>query len=167
MSNLSPLFTTGKDDWQTPSRLFDTYMARYNFTIDGAASTHTHRLPVWWGPGGVVEDMLTTTPAMWRGQRVFLNPPYSQKYQSAFVRHALRMVRDTDALAGVLVPARTDTKLFHDVVWDRAACAPHSWVSTLDFVKGRVKFVSDTPLRRGTNNSAPFPSMFVVFGRGL
>ena len=47
----------------------------------------------------------------------------------------------------MLLPARTDTRWFHDYILGRAE---------IRFVRGRLKF-------GGTKNSAPFPSMVVVF----
>ena len=49
----------------------------------------------------------------------------------------------------MLLPARTDTKWFHDYILGKAE---------IRFLKGRLKF-------GGCNNSAPFPSMVVVFRR--
>ena len=50
----------------------------------------------------------------------------------------------------MLIPARTDTKAFHDYIYHKAE---------IRFIRGRLKF-------GGAKNSAPFPSMVVVFGRG-
>lgn len=48
----------------------------------------------------------------------------------------------------MLIPARTDTRYFHDFIYHQA--------TEIRFIKGRLKF-------GGQNNSAPFPSMVVVF----
>lgn len=47
----------------------------------------------------------------------------------------------------MLLPARTDTKWFHDYILGKAE---------IRFIRGRLKF-------GGSKNSAPFPSMVVVF----
>lgn len=47
----------------------------------------------------------------------------------------------------MLIPARTDTKAFHEYIWGKAE---------IRFIKGRLKFGE-------SKNSAPFPSMVVVF----
>lgn len=47
----------------------------------------------------------------------------------------------------MLLPARTDTKWFHDYIYNQAE---------IRFVRGRLKFGE-------SQNSAPFPSMVVVF----
>lgn len=51
----------------------------------------------------------------------------------------------------MLIPARTDTKAFHEYIYGKAE---------LRFVRGRLKF-------GGCNNSAPFPSMVIVFKGGI
>nr|DAP06890.1 MAG TPA: DNA N-6-adenine-methyltransferase [Caudoviricetes sp.] len=47
----------------------------------------------------------------------------------------------------MLIPARTDTKYFHDYILHRAE---------VRFVRGRLKF-------GGASTGAPFPSMLVIF----
>lgn len=47
----------------------------------------------------------------------------------------------------MLIPARTDTKAFHEYIYNKAE---------LRFVKGRLKF-------NDGKNPAPFPSMVVIF----
>ena len=51
----------------------------------------------------------------------------------------------------MLIPARTDTKAFHEYIYRKAE---------IRFVKGRLKFGN-------AQNSAPFPSMVVVFRPGV
>jgi hypothetical protein len=62
----------------------------------------------------------------WRGKRVFCNPPYN-KAMIPFLQRAI----EAD-VAVFLIPARTDTKWFHDIVLPNAA--------EIRFVKGRLKF---------------------------
>lgn len=47
----------------------------------------------------------------------------------------------------MLIPARTDTKYFHDHIYHKAE---------IRFIKGRLKFGD-------SKNSAPFPSMLVIY----
>lgn len=49
----------------------------------------------------------------------------------------------------MLLPARTDTRWFHDYIYKK---------SRIRFIKGRLKFGD-------SDNSAPFPSMVVIFKR--
>lgn len=50
----------------------------------------------------------------------------------------------------MLLPARTDTQWFHDYIYGKAE---------VRFIRGRLKFGE-------ARNSAPFPSMIVIFGKG-
>lgn len=47
----------------------------------------------------------------------------------------------------MLIPARTDTRAFHDYIYNKAE---------IRFIRGRLKF-------GGSKNAAPFPSMIVIF----
>ncbi len=48
----------------------------------------------------------------------------------------------------LLLPARTDTKIFHEIILPNA--------KEIRFIEGRLKF-------QQYKNSAPFPSMIVIF----
>jgi hypothetical protein len=48
----------------------------------------------------------------------------------------------------MLIPARTDTSYFHDYIYHKA--------KEIRFIRGRLKFGN-------AKNSAPFPSMVVIF----
>lgn len=82
------------------------------------------------------------------GEVVFCNPPYSQI--SAWVKKAWEEATKPNTIVVLLIPARTDTKYFHGYIKDR---------SEIRFLKGRLKFGD-------SKNSAPFPSMIVVFRSG-
>lgn len=75
------------------------------------------------------------------------NPPYGRKV-SAWIEKAHH-----EAQKGVktvmLLPARTDVKWFHRWIYGRYG---------VTFIQGRLRF-------SGCKNSAPFPSMIVVFER--
>lgn len=92
-------------------------------------------------PYGGSENGLSTLFMPWDGHRVWINPPYSD------IRPWLERWREAD-LAVYLIPARTDTKWMHEI------CLPHA--KEIRFIKGRLKFGD-------AKNSAPFPSMIVVF----
>jgi hypothetical protein len=95
------------------------------------------------------------TVSWWFGRPVWCNPPYS--LAKAFVAKAAAEQR-LGVTSVLLIPARTDTRYFHEHIWDKALHRPRPGVE-VRFLKGRLKFV-------GATNSAPFPSMIVVF-RGV
>ena len=79
----------------------------------------------------------------WAGHRVFCNPPYGPAIPD-WLKHG-----EAATLAVFLLPARTDTAWFHDHCLKRAR--------EIRFLRGRLKF-------GGASNSAPFPSMIVIYG---
>lgn len=141
------LFSSGKDDWETPSELFVPLHQRLQFAADMAANEHNSKLPLWAGPGGRLgEDALSIE---WpRDCWVWCNPPYSRKLQPRFIAKAVE-----EALFGtstvMLLPARTDTVAFHRYIYKQEGV-------TVEFLKGRLRFV-------GAPGKAPFPSMLVSF----
>lgn len=144
-------FSSGKDCWETPDDLFARYDATYHFVLDAAANELNHKCDHWLGSGGDAEDALTVNWPLETGN-IWLNPPYSRGRQSAFVEKALSECylqgdRSNNHVV-CLLPARTDTKLFHDTILASGA--------DVEFLRGRVKF-------KGGASAAPFPSMVVVF----
>ena len=144
-------FSSGKDDWGTPFSTFAPWHEQFTFTVDAAANGDNHLLPRWYGPGGEREDALTHD---WDPtERYWCNPPYSRTLQRQFIIQAYR-VMSRGGVAVLLLPARTDTKTFHEFIWDRFEAAPEKHI-TVHFLKGRIRFV-------GATHGAPFPSMIVV-----
>ena len=80
------------------------------------------------------------------GYTVWCNPPYSRV--ADWARKAAEEQQNGTTTV-MLVPARTDTKWFHEYVYEKRGVS-------IQFIKGRLKF-------SGAMNSAPFPSMIVVF----
>ena len=84
------------------------------------------------------------------GGSVWCNPPYSDI--TSWVRKAHEEVSSGRCeVVVMLVPARTDTRWFHDWCYNKRGVE-------IEFVKGRLKF-------GGAKHNAPFPSMVVVFRR--
>ena len=76
---------------------------------------------------------------------VFCNPPYNNI--SEWVKKIVEQYNKGVKPIILLCFVRTDTKYFHDLIMP---CKPE-----LRFIKGRLKF--------NNLNSAPFPSMLVIF----
>lgn len=87
----------------------------------------------------------------WGGHRVFCNPPYGRAITD-WVEKSFREGTKDNTIVVMLIPARTDTRYFHDFIQHR---------SEVRFVKGRLKFGN-------SKQAAPFPSMVVIFrGAGM
>ena len=77
---------------------------------------------------------------------MFCNPPYGKDI-SKWVRKGYEESKKPNTLVVMLLPARTDTAYFHDYIYHKAE---------IRFVRGRLHF-------NDSKNSAPFPSMVVIF----
>ena len=146
--------STGKDDWQTPASFFDPLQEEFDIRVDLAANQSNRLLPQWFGPDHpeahrrdtLALSVDATHPRFW----AWCNPPYSRTLQPAFVRFCAERRRVV-----MLLPARTDTIMFHNYIWSALRGRGQLGVE-VRFVKGRIKFV-------GAKDAAPFPSMVVIF----
>lgn len=80
------------------------------------------------------------------GERVFCNPPYGKEI-AKWVQKSFEESRKKNTLVVMLIPARTDTKYFHDFIYGKAE---------IRFIRERLKFGN-------AKTAAPFPSMVVIF----
>jgi phage N-6-adenine-methyltransferase len=129
------------DDWATPRDLFDKLNTVYQFDQDVAANSTNHLCDEWLGLDHPEEHKRDGLTGAWMGH-VFCNPPYGR----GIADWVARASQHPD-LVVLLLPARTDTRWFHDLVLGNA---------TVEFIKGRLKY--------GNGKApAPFPSMIVRF----
>jgi phage N-6-adenine-methyltransferase len=132
------LFTSRTDEWTTPKDLFEALNARFHFNLDPCATSRNTTCERYFTKS---HDGLKQT---WTG-RVFMNPPYG-RHIGKWVKKAYEESRSNAELVVCLLPARTDTRWWHD----------YCMRGEIAFIKGRVKF-SDA------KTSAPFPSAIVGF----
>lgn len=135
----SGMMSSNTYEWATPQELFNSLDAEFHFTLD-PCSTHENAKCEYHFTKE--DDGLSQN---WGGQRVFCNPPYGKELPK-WVKKCYDESR-VGTLVVMLIPARTDTKWFHEYIYGKAE---------IRFIKGRVKFGD-------SKNSAPFPSMLVVF----
>lgn len=140
MANLDVMYSSKTDQWATPTDFFKELDAEFHFNLDPCADEHNHKCERYFteAQNGLTQD--------WGGCRVFCNPPYG-KAISDWVRKCYEESHKANTIVVLLIPARTDTKYFHDYILHR---------SEVRFVKGRLKFGDAAA-------GAPFPSMVVVF----
>ena len=133
------LFTSMTCEWETPQDLFSELDAEFHFTLDPCSTDANAKCEKHYTKeqDGLKQD--------WAGETVYCNPPYGRempKWIKKCSDHA-----KNGGTAVMLIPARTDTKAFHELIYKKAE---------IRFLRGRVKF----------NNykwNAPFPSMVVIF----
>ena len=136
--NTDVMFSSKTDLWETPQEFFDALDAEFHFTLDACALSENAKCARYYTPE---QDGLSQP---WTGV-VWCNPPYGHNI-GQWVRRGLFACAAGNTVV-MLLPARTDTRWFHDYILGRAE---------IRFVRGRLKF-------GGSKNSAPFPSMVVVF----
>lgn len=130
-------YSSKTDLWETPQSFFDELNREFHFETDVCALPENAKCDKFYTPDqdGLKQD--------WSGV-CWCNPPYGRQI-GKWVEKAAK----SDATVVMLLPARTDTKWFHDWVLPFAE---------IRFVKGRLKF-------GGAEHNAPFPCMVVIFRR--
>ena len=128
--------TTGQQTWITPPHL---QQSLGHFDLDPCAADNM--------PYRTADRMVTKDEdglkVDWTGKRVWLNPPYGREMPKFLEK----------MVSGIaLLPARLDTKWFHNLVYPR--------VRALLFIYGRIKFITKE-LKSG--GSPAFASMLVAY----
>lgn len=136
-------FKSGRDDWQTPQKLFEDLNGEFHFGLDAAASIHNSKCgDMFLGEG--CNSLEVDWKCVSDSKPIWLNPPYSQNL--AFIKKAY-----TESLNGaivvVLIPSRTDTIWWHDYIMKAAE---------IRLLRGRLYF--DDAIY-----PAPFPSAIAIF----
>ncbi len=124
-------FSSQRTDWQTPTALKKELEKEFGALEDVCPPNHER-------------DMLKEP---WP-ERVFCNPPYGREIVN-WVGKAFKEVVELRLcdIAVLLLPARTETKWFHDYLTG----------AELRFIKGRLHFDDRGP--------APFPSLIAILSR--
>lgn len=129
------LFSSKTDLWETPQDFFDKLNEEFHFDLDVCALPENARCHRYYTPD---QDGLKQE---WNGV-CWCNPPYGRD-----IWKWMKKAYESNTTVVCLVPARTDTRWFHDWVLGKAE---------IRFVKGRLSF-------GGSKNHAPFPSMVAVY----
>lgn len=149
--NSALMFSKASDEWGTPLDFFRSLDAEFEFDADMAASSLNNLKANYWGLDHVLPERRNALVFRWPAI-CWLNPPYSRCRE--FVAKAAEEASKGSTVV-CLVPSRTDTRWWHEYVWDREKHQPRAGVE-VRFVKGRLKF-------GGAENGAPFPSVVIIF----
>ena len=134
------LFTSNTDLWSTPISFYNELNKQFKFTLDPCCTEDNRKCDKYFTKE---DDGLSQS---WQGETVFMNPPYGREIVK-WVKKAYEESLKPDTKIVMLLPARTDTRWFHDYIYHK---------SKITFVKGRLKFGDG-------KNPAPFPSMVVEY----
>ena len=141
------LFSSEKQDWCTPQQFFDELDAEFHFVLDAAATHQNSKCKRCFTPedDGLIQNWYMG------GGAVYCTPHYGKEI-GCWVKKAYEEAQKGTTIV-MLIPARTDTKYFHEYIYHKAE---------IRFVKGRLKFTDENGTPKGT---APFPSMVVIYNR--
>lgn len=141
--NTEVMFSSKTDNWATPQDFYNKLNERFNFELDPCADAANHKCPIYYTKeqDGLQQD--------WGKYRTYVNPPYGREI-GKWVEKAYSTNKEHGNLIVMLLPARTDTRWFHNWIYGKAE---------IEFIKGRLKFGN-------SKDSAPFPSMVVIFEEG-
>lgn len=130
-------FSSKTDNWQTPPLFFERLDAVFHFTLDPCADERNAKCKKYYTAwdNGLAQS--------WDGERVFMNPPYGRA-----IGDWVKKASEAKALVVCLLPARTDTRWWHDHVVAKGGL--------IIFLKGRLSFGDGSA-------PAPFPSAVVIF----
>ena len=167
--NKELMFSSATDEWSTPQSFYDELNKEFKFTLDPCSTHENHKCDTYFT---LEDDGLNKD---WSGHTVFCNPPYSvaenpckknckkkkcvkrgyhiTEYvpgQEDWIEKCHKENKNNNVKVVMLIPSRTDTIAFHKYIYKKPNVE-------IIFVKGRLKF-------GGSKDSAPFPSMVVVFG---
>ena len=135
------LLSSNRHDWETPPDFFAELDKEFHFTRDPCCEPETAKCAKYYTKE---TDGLSQS---WGGETVFCNPPYGRQL-GKWIKKCAEESRHAKVV--MLIPARTDTKAFHEYIYHKAE---------IRFIKGRLHFRIDGK----DQGSAPFPCMVVVF----
>jgi phage N-6-adenine-methyltransferase len=133
------MFSSATDNWETPQLFFNELNEEFHFQLDVCADNDNAKCSEFFD---VEANGLAQT---WLRKVCWMNPRRMGRTIGQWMKKAYASAQE-GATVVCLVPARTDTKWWHDFAIK----------GEVRFIKGRLKF-------GGHKNSAPFPSAVVIF----
>ena len=85
--NTSVMFSSKDEKWATPQDFFDKLNEEFHFTLDAAASPENAKCRKYFTEQ---DDGLTKS---WKGETVFVNPPYCRKTGSWVKKHITSILK--------------------------------------------------------------------------
>ncbi len=133
------IFSSKTGKWDTPKEFYQALDKEFNFDHDPCPANPE------------INGILCEG---W-GKRNFVNPEYGPSIYAWIEKGVIELQKGN--LSVFLLPARTDTAWFHELVLPFA--------KEIRFIRGRLKFVPRTGWGKDTaiSQAAPFPSIVVIF----
>ena len=136
--NKEVMFSSKTDLWETPQDFFEKLDREFGFELDVCALPENAKCSRYFSPmdDGLEQD--------WTGV-CWCNPPYGREIEKWVKKAYISAIEGATVV--MLLPARTDTRWFHDWIYGK---------TEIRFIRGRLKF-------GGAEYGASFPNMVVVF----
>lgn len=133
MKNINNLMTSKSDNWATPKKLYSTIVEDLKF-IDCFPYMSTY----------------DQYEKQYINERLFINPPFSELNKNRFSIYLDELYKNGNKIL-LLIPSRTDTKIFHQIL---------NYGATLYFFEGRLHF-------NDSEKPSTFPSVLIFIHRNL
>lgn len=143
-------YSSKSDEWETPQDFYNKLNDEFLFTLDPCATKENAKCSKFYT---IIDDGLAQS---WDSERVFCNPPYGRQ-----IGKWVKKASETNGLVVMLMPARTDTRYFHNYIYNK---------TEIRFLRGRLKFINKIIAEytgRNKTSPAPFPSMIVIFNKDM
>ena len=140
--------TCKSDEWGTPTKHFLEWDKEFNFTLDpcGIKSRPLKKdmitLDIRDGQDGLKHD--------WGGERVFVNPPYSNDNVHLWCRKCFWEKNNAELIILLIPASKGSSYYFHDYIYPFAE---------VRFICGRLKFV---PMEGQQDSSNPQGSILCI-----
>ena len=138
MTFITTKFQSAMGEWSTPNDLFKLLDDEFHFTLDVAAAAENAKTTRFFT---IDDDGLSQG---WTGI-CWMNPPYGQEIKK-WVEKAWWEARKGEATVVCLLPARTNTKYWHDYCF-----------------KGEVRFIKGYPKFGNAKQGLKAPLAVVIF----
>ena len=142
VNNLKVHFSSESNEWETPLDLYNKLNNIYKFTLDPCCTKESSKCDKYYTKedNGIIED--------WSNEVVFMNPPYGRQIGLWIEKAYKESLKG--AIVVCLIPARTDTKYWHNFIF--------KYAKQILFIKGRISFINGNK-----KAPAPFPSAIIEF----
>ncbi len=139
MANLTEeRFDSNSVEYETPLDLFNPLNDEFNFTIDLCATNENKKVKDYY------DKEVDSLAQNWSGV-CWCNPPYGREMPK-WIDKAYRTASEGAGTVVMLIPARTNTKWWHNTV-----------------MKGEIRFILGRPKFNGGKHGLPFPLAVVIF----
>jgi phage N-6-adenine-methyltransferase len=142
MANFFGKFNSNKQEWETPLSLFKKLDDEFHFNFDLAADNENKKCENFFNENDNALDK------SWSGV-CWLNPPYGNaEYKlENWIKKAFEETKHNDCVVVMLVPARTNTRWWHNYCMKSA----------------EIKFICGRPKFGDAKHGLPQPLAVVVF----